>query len=119
MWSHQTDPPDSLSATLLDKRACPTVFPNITKVIHWMLLTSTSVTSSSVERANFSLRFLNCYLRTNMSEERFNALILLFLHRDIKIDIEEVIKHFYKALPMRMLLENPISVCQSAIMLHG
>ena len=55
MWSHQTDPPDSLSATLLDKRACPTVFPNITKVIHWMLLTSTSVTSSSVERANFSL----------------------------------------------------------------
>ena len=54
-----------------------------------------------------------------MSEERFNALILLFLHRDIKIDIEEVIKHFYKALPMRMLLENPISVCKSVIMLHG
>ena len=107
MWSHQTDPPDSLSATLLDKRTCPTLFPNTTKVIHLMLLTS--VTSSSVERANSSLRFLNSYLRTTMSEERFNALILLFLHRDIKIDIEEVISIFTRRYPGRMLLENPIS----------
>ena len=28
MWTNQNDPPDSLSATLLDKRVCPTVFPN-------------------------------------------------------------------------------------------
>ena len=60
-----------------------------------MLLTS--VTASSVERANSSLRLLHSYLHTTMREERFIALIIYSCTETFKIDIEEVIKHFYKA----------------------
>lgn len=105
MWSHQTDQPDTLSKTLLDDRTCRTMFPNITKVIHLLLLTS--VTSSSVERANSSLRFIKSYLRSTMGGERFNALMLLFIHKDIKVDVSKIIDIFVSRNPRRMLLENP------------
>lgn len=105
MWSHQTDQPDTLSQTLLDDRTCRTMFPNITKVIHLLLLTS--VTSSSVERANSYLRFIKSYLRSTMGGERFNALMLLFIHKDIKVDVSKIIDIFVSRNPRRMLLENP------------
>lgn len=105
MWSHQTDQPDTLSKTLLDDRTCRTMFPNITKVIHLLLLTS--VTSSSVERANSYLRFIKSYLRSTMGGERFNALMLLFIHKDIKVDVSKIIDIFISRNPRRMLLENP------------
>lgn len=105
MWSHQTDQPDTLSKTLLDDRTCRTMFPNITKVIHLLLLTS--VTSSSVERANSSLRFIKSYLRSTMGGERFNALMLLFIHKDIKVDVSKIIDIFVSRNSRRMLLENP------------
>lgn len=105
MWSHQTDQPDTLSKTLLDDRTCRTMFPNITKVIHLLLLTS--VTSSSVERANSYLRFIKSYLRSTMGGERFNALMLLFIHKDIKVDVSKIIDIFVSRNPRRMLLENP------------
>jgi hypothetical protein len=43
-----------------------------------------------------------------MGEDRFNAFILLFLHSDIKIDIEKVINIFISTNPRRMLLQNPM-----------
>ena len=103
VWSHQTDPPDSLSTTLLDKESMPYVVPK-----HNESHPFDAFDFCSVKRANSSLRFLNSYLCTTMSEESINALIVLFLHRDIKIDIEEVISIFTRRNPMRMLLENPI-----------
>ena len=44
-----------------------------------------------------------------MSEDRFNALILLYVHRDIKLNFDEVIDMYARKFPRRMLLLNPLS----------
>ena len=69
------DKPDSMEATLLDNK----MYPNITKILHLMLLTS--VTSSSVERANSSLKYIKNPLRSTMGEDRFKALLLMYVQR--------------------------------------
>ena len=50
------------------------MYPNITKMIYLLLLTS--VSASGVERANSSLKFIKNASRSTMGEDRFNALIL-------------------------------------------
>ena len=60
------------------------MFPNIYKVMS-VLLTA-SATSALVERANITLRFIKTDYRSTISEDRFNALVLLYLHRDVKLD---------------------------------
>ncbi|KAK3104654.1 hypothetical protein FSP39_007252 [Pinctada imbricata] len=108
MWSRQDEQerPQTLTGTLQSPRSCPTMYPNIMTALQLMLLTS--VTSSSVERANSSLRFIKGYLRTTMSEDRFNSLMLLFIHRDIMVDIEKVIDTFARRNPRRMMLQSPL-----------
>ena len=56
MWNNSPIKPNSLVTTIADRNASPTMFPNITTIIKLLLLTS--VTSSGVERANSSLRFI-------------------------------------------------------------
>jgi hypothetical protein len=51
------------------------MYPNITTIIHILLLTS--VTACSVERANSSLRFVKLCFRSTMNEDRFNGLIFI------------------------------------------
>ena len=84
MWRSQADKPSSLAETLADRRACPLMYPNITKIIHLLLLTS--VTASGVERANSSLKFIKNASRSTMGEDRFNALILMYEHYDLELD---------------------------------
>ena len=76
--------------------------PDIAKVLNLLLLTS--VTASSVERANSSLRLVKNCFRSSMSEDRFNALVLLFVHKDIDIDILTVLDMYARKYPRRMLL---------------
>ena len=40
------------------------------------------VTSATVERSNSSLRFVKSGFRSTMRENRLNALLLLFIHKD-------------------------------------
>ena len=57
MWKNSPIKPNSLVTTIADRNAsAPTILPNITTIIKLLLLTS--VTSSGVERANSSLRFI-------------------------------------------------------------
>ena len=44
-----------------------------------------------------------------MGEDRFNALILLYVHKDIEIDFSKVVEMYARQYPMRMLLFNPLS----------
>ena len=90
----------------------PSVRPSVrflqfAKILHLLLLTS--VTSSTVERANSSLRFIKNSFRSTMGEDRFNALILLYVHKDIEIDISKVVEMYARQYPRRMLLFNPLS----------
>lgn len=85
------------------------MYPNITKVLYLLLLTS--VTSSSVERANSSLKFIKNPLRSTMGEDMFNALLLLYVHKDIHIDnhINKIVDKFAVKNPRKMMLLNPLS----------
>ena len=106
MWKSQQMKATTLAGTISDSRACATMYPNITTIINLLLLTS--VTSSGVERANSSLRFVKNAFRSTMGEDRFNALILMYVNNDIEINIEEIIDIFATKHPRRMLLSNPL-----------
>ena len=57
-------------------------FPNIITSLH--LLQVMPVSSASVKRANSALKFVKTDKRNKMGESRLNALLLLFLHKDIQ-----------------------------------
>ena len=44
-----------------------------------------------VERANSSSRFFKNVYRSTMGEDRFNALMLLYVHKDIELNIDAII----------------------------
>ena len=106
MWNNSPIKPNSLVTTIADRNASPTMFPNTTTIIKLLLLTS--VTSSGVERANSSLRFIKNVYRSTMGEDRFNALMLLYVHKDIELNIDAIIDSYSRKYPRRMLLIDPI-----------
>ena len=55
------------------------MFPNIVRILSIILRTSSA--STSVERASSALRYVKTDFRSTMSEDRFNALLLLYVHR--------------------------------------
>ena len=48
-------------------------------------------------------------LRTAMSEERFNGLTMLSVHKDLKLDLDELVNIFAKKQPRRLKLSNILS----------
>jgi hypothetical protein len=73
------------------------------------ILLLSGVTSAEVERTNSSLTFItNAYMST-MGEDRLNALLLMFVHRDIILDYKQIIDMFALRKPRRMLFINPLS----------
>ena len=64
------------------------MFPNIVRILSIIL--TTPVMSASVERANAALRYVKTDFPRTMSEDRFNALLLLHVHRDIKLDYKKL-----------------------------
>jgi hypothetical protein len=106
-WNTKVEKTKDLSDTLTDSRVCTLMYPNITKILHLLLLTSDM--SSTVERINSSLRFIKNSFRSTMGEDRFKALILLYVYKDIEIDISKVVEMYARQYPMRMLLFNPLS----------
>ena len=68
------------------------MFPNITKVMSILLITS--ATSASVERANSALRITKTNNGNTMSGDRFNALVLFCVHWDIILDYNCIIQMY-------------------------
>ena len=64
------------------------MFPNIVRMLSIKI--TKPATSASAERANSAL----CYVKTDfwstMSVDRFNVLLLLYVHRDIKLDYKKL-----------------------------
>ena len=44
-----------------------------------------------------------------MGEERLNALLLVYIHRDIFLDYEKIIEMYPTKYPKKMLLNNHLS----------
>ena len=64
-----------------------------------------------VERANSSLRFKKKCLShgSTMGEDRFNALMILYVHKDyIELNIDAIIDSYSRKYPRRMFLIDPI-----------
>ena len=66
------------------------------------------VTSATVERANSALKHVKSAKRATMGEDRLNALVLLFIHKDIELDYDSIIDKYYRKKPRRMCLQNPL-----------
>jgi len=82
------------------------LFPNVYTMLRLILVTP--VTTATVERSNSSLRFVKNVYRSTMDEYRLNALLLLFIHRDIELDYDKVVDIFARRNTRRMLLINPL-----------
>ena len=85
------------------KVADPSFFPDIHCLLHIIFCTM-SVTSCECERTISGLRRLKTFLCTTMKEEHMNGLLLLHIHRNMKLDIEEIISEFARRNPRRMKL---------------
>ena len=66
------------------------------------------VTSATVERSNSSLAFAKSVFRSNMREDRLNALLLLFIHKDVVLDYDAVIADYAKRNQRRMMFIIPL-----------
>ena len=81
------------------------IFLNVTRVLS--ILLRTAATSASEERENSALRHVK--IRSMMGEERLNALLLVYIRRDIFLDYDKIIDMYASKYPRRMPLINPIS----------
>ena len=90
-WSTEKTKVDTITSTLehLSEKKINQMFPDITRILTTILTTAS--TSATVERANSSLRYIKTDFRNSMTEDRFNALILMYVHRDIKLDREKLL----------------------------
>ena len=112
LWRRKWDPVEKGPAepTNLQETLCATnhhLFPNISRILYLLLLSP--VTTAQVERSNSSLKFIKTPLRSTMGADRFNALVLLFVHKDLPLDYSAVIDRFASRNHRRMLLVNPMS----------
>ena len=58
------------------------------------ILSSLPITTATNERSFRALKYLKTYLRNTTKEMRLNGLALLYVHRDISLDFEQVITEF-------------------------
>jgi len=58
------------------------------------VLATIPVSTATAERAFSELKLIKTYLRSTMGEERLNALTQLYGHKDIKLEINDVLNEF-------------------------
>ena len=82
-------------------------FPNIHTLLK--IASTIPITSCECERSISKLRLVKSFLRTTMSQDRLNGLMLLYAHRDIDLDVDVIIDMFVKKHPRRIKLGNILS----------
>jgi hypothetical protein len=100
------DLPSTLEATLSHPRMQRLMYPNIYYILTVLLMAP--VSAAGVERTNSSLRFIKNAYRSTMGDERFNALMLLYIHSDIPVHYGMVVNRFSQLHPRKMLLSQPL-----------
>ena len=106
MWKGKNDRrediPDSIDATLaqIDKGA----YVNIYTILQ--ILITIPISSASCERSISTLQNLKTYLRSIMVQDRLNGLALMHAHREMALDLEQIIDLFANLHPRRVRMEN-------------
>ena len=80
------------------------MFPNIVRILSIIL--TTPAMSASIERTNSALPYVITNFLSTVSEGRFNALVLLYIHRDIKLNYKKIIAMYALHYPRTMVLKN-------------
>ena len=60
------------------------------------ILATLPVTTASNKCSFSALKYLKTYLRNTTMEVRLNGLALLYVHRDISLDFEQIIAEFLR-----------------------
>ena len=106
-WQQETNEhgPASLPSTLTHAlRHATLMFPNIRALVS--ILCTFPVTSCSAERSFSALKRIKTALRSSMRTERLTGLALLHLHRDISLEISDIVDEFARRHPRRLKLSN-------------
>lgn len=69
-------------------------FPEVFKLLK--IFATIPVTSTSAERSFSALRLLKTYLRSTMGQERLTSLTMPFIHKNLKVEADEVLDEFAK-----------------------
>ena len=96
--------PKKLSDTLVATVHMDTTFPAIYQLLK--VLTTIPITTCQCERCISRLRIIKTYMRSTMTEERLNGLALLSIHRDIDLNMDDIINRFTRKNERRMSLIN-------------
>ena len=75
-------------------------YPNIITIIHIL-----SVRVASTERANSALK----HVKRSICQDRLDALLLLYIHKNISINYDSVIDLYASRYPRRMTFIDPLS----------
>lgn len=92
LWKNQCTSITSSDIDTIASSCSKDFYPLINKLI--LILATLPVSVASAERSFSTLRRLKTWLRSNMTEKRLVGLTLLHVHRDISVDIEDVINTF-------------------------
>ena len=100
-WISNEDVPDSLLNAI---KKCPSIqYPRIKQILMYLIVLP--VTSCTAERSFSRLKLLKTSLRSSMGESRLNGLALLSIHRQMDINVDEIINNFIKVNRRRLELE--------------
>ena len=80
------------------------MFPNIRALLS--ILCTLPVTTCSAERSFSAVKRIRTTLRSSMGTERLTGLALLHIHRDIPLEIPDVIDEFARRHPRRLNTSN-------------
>ena len=67
-------------------------YPSLAVLIQ--ILSTIPVTTATNKSSFIALKYLKTYLRNTMKEVHLNGLALLYVHRDISLDFEQVVAEF-------------------------
>ena len=65
--------------------------------------------AATVERGNSALKYVKTKMRSTMGQNRLNALILLYIHKDIGLNFVSILNAFASKRPRRMLLQKRLA----------
>ncbi|XP_076658585.1 52 kDa repressor of the inhibitor of the protein kinase-like [Halictus rubicundus] len=89
-WQRSQDIPQSISDLILN---CDIdMYPNIRKFL--CIMATLPVSVATAERSFSTLRRIKSWLRSSMVEDRLTGLALLHIHKNVPIDVNDVITRF-------------------------
>ena len=108
-WKQRSDGalPASIVDTLKSINSVKEWFPKIVTILK--LIAVVPAYSNSCKRSMSKLRVLKNYLRTSMGQERFSALALANIHREIQLNPDEILDMFGRKLSRRLEVVDILS----------